>query len=147
MRLLVAIAIAFLAACGATTTDPGRLIIETSSGAHTFKIELADDEEERRIGLMYRETLAPDAGMLFDFKDEAPRSMWMKNTLISLDMAFIDGEGRIVSIESNTTPRSLSPVTSRAAARAVLEVAGGRLAEIGAAPGDFVRHPIFRADP
>jgi len=143
MRILVALLLAALAACGRPAPDPTRLVIETASGAHQFTVELADDEQERRTGLMYRESLAPDKGMLFDFEDEAPRSMWMKNTLISLDMAFIDASGRIISIENNTTPRSLSPVASRGPARAVLEVGGGRLAEIGAAPGDRVRHPIF----
>jgi hypothetical protein len=131
-----------LVGCG-NGVDESRLVVETHTGSHVFVVEVADDDAERRTGLMYRESLADNAGMIFDFKEDAPQSMWMKNTLIPLDMAFIDGSGRIVEIAAMTTPRSLTPVRSGAPARAVLEVAGGRLAAIGAKPGDRVEHPIF----
>ena len=121
-----------------------RLEIVTEAGVTTVNLELAKTDEERQLGLMYRESLAPDAGMLFDFGPE-PRlvSMWMKNTLIPLDMAFIDQNGIIVHTAENTTPRSLASISSQGAVVAVLEMAGGRFAEIGVKPGDKVRHAWF----
>lgn len=122
------------------------LVIYTDTGEHRFNIELADDDEERRLGLMYRTELADDAGMLFDFGDPQPVSMWMKNTLISLDMAFIDEEGVIRRIAARTTPRSLESIHSGANVIAVLEVNGGVFERLGVEEGDKVAHPIFQAD-
>jgi uncharacterized membrane protein (UPF0127 family) len=124
--------------------NENRLELVTETGVSTVNLELAATDEERALGLMYRESLAPDAGMLFDFGPE-PRlvSMWMKNTLIPLDMAFIDENGVIVHTVANTTPRSLSPISSQGAVVAVLEMAGGRFAELGVKPGDKVRHAWF----
>ncbi len=121
------------------------VVISSASGEHRFKIELADDNEERRVGLMYREELAAGAGMLFDFGEPQPVSMWMKNTLIPLDMAFIDETGVIQRIAANTTPRSLESIASGAPVTAVLEVNGGVFEQLGVKPGDRVKHPIFKA--
>lgn len=120
------------------------VVIEAASGEHKFNVELADEPEEQRIGLMYRTELAADAGMLFDFGEPGHRSMWMKNTLISLDMAFIDEEGVIRRIAANTTPRSLESIRSGAEVIAVLEVNGGTFARLNIEEGDRVRHPIFQ---
>lgn len=126
------------------SAETSRLAIESKGGVHHFTVELADSPEERSIGLMHRTELGRDAGMLFDFGlPPAPQSMWMKNTLIPLDMAFIDADGTIIRIEAMTTPQSLTSVPSGGAVRAVLEVNGGRLAEIGATEGDRIRHPLF----
>jgi len=140
-----------LCACAPTKSNSAdavaqqELVISTSSGDHRFKIELADTDDERRIGLMYRTTLPDNAGVLFDFgPGEKHQSMWMKNTLIPLDMAFIAGDGRIVRIEANTTPRSLASIRSGEPVLAVLEVNGGRFEALGVKPGDVVRHPLFR---
>jgi uncharacterized membrane protein (UPF0127 family) len=119
-------------------------VITSSTGEHKFKVEIADDDDERRTGLMYRTEMARDAGMLFDFEVEQPLSMWMKNTLIPLDMAFIDEDGVIIRIAANTTPRSLESIKSGAPALAVLEVNGGVFGELGIKPGDTVKHPIFK---
>ncbi len=131
--------------CARGSADDGRetLIIVTDTGEHRFRVEIADDDEERRIGLMYRTELEPDAGMLFDFGEPQPLSMWMKNTLIPLDMAFISADGEIRRIASMTTPQSLTSVRSGGPAVAVLEVNGGVLAGLGVKPGDRVRHRIF----
>jgi uncharacterized membrane protein (UPF0127 family) len=144
-------AMAALCACAPTKSNSAdaaahqELVISTSSGDHRFKIELADTDNERRIGLMYRTSLPEDAGMLFDFgPGENIQSMWMKNTLIPLDMAFVAGDGRIVRIEANTTPRSLASISSGEPVLAVLEVNGGRFEALGVRPGDVVRHPLFR---
>ena len=122
-------------------------IIETGEASHRFNIELADSDEERRVGLMYRTEMADDAGMLFDFGEVQPVSMWMKNTLISLDMAFIDENGVIIRIAPETTPRSLESIKSGGAILGVLEVNGGTFDRLGVEKGDVVRHPMFeRAD-
>lgn len=119
------------------------LVIDTSRGPVTFQVEVADDEMERQNGLMFRKSLAPDRGMLFEFPDTAPRSFWMKNTYIPLDIIYIDPEGYIVSIAAMTTPHSEEGIPSRGLAKGVLEIAGGRAGELGIKPGDRIRHPFF----
>lgn len=122
-----------------------RLDIVTAAGVQHFKVEVADTFATRERGLMYRKRLAADSGMLFDFKTVQPVSFWMKNTLIPLDMVFIGADGRIVSIARNATPLSETPIASAGPVLDVLELRGGRAAEIEAAPGDRVRAgPIHR---
>jgi len=87
---------------------------------------------------MERQSLAPDRGMLFPYQTPQPVAFWMKNTLIPLDMIFVAPGGRILRIEANTVPLSLEPVGSGEAVEAVLELAGGRSAELGIAAGDPV---------
>ncbi len=154
-RAFVLAAAAALFATGASCTRDGAnaaqaaaaenvLTIVSGDREHRFRIELAKTDEERSQGLMFRTELADDAGMLFDFGPEPrPVSMWMKNTLIPLDMAFIAENGRIARIAAMTTPRSLTSVPSGEDVLAVLEVRGGRLAELGVKEGDVVRHPMF----
>ena len=115
----------------------------TSRGPVNFQVEVAADDAARARGLMYRKSLAPDRGMLFDFHTPRPVAFWMRNTYVSLDMIFIRADGRILSIARNTTPLSEEGVPSGGPVRAVLELVGGRAAEIGALPGDRVRHRIF----
>ena len=141
-------AFASAASCAPRDLGPGtkseKLTISTEGGAASFTVEIADTDEERRIGLMYRTKLPENGGMLFDFTHEnRVQSMWMKNTLIPLDMAFIAKDGRIVRIEAMTTPRSLASISSGEPVAAVLEVAGGRLAASGVKAGDTVRHSLF----
>ena len=90
-----------------------------------------------------RTELAENAGMLFDFEETQPVSMWMKNTLIPLDIAFIDKDGVIRRIAAETTPRSLESISSGAPVIAVLEVNGGVFERLGVEEGDRVRHPMF----
>jgi len=123
------------------TLEP--LTIDTARGPVSFQVEIADDDAERQRGLMYRTTLAPDRGMLFDFGQAAPRSFWMKNTFIPLDILYIGASGRIVSIAAMTEPFSEAPIPSLGPALGVLEIAGGRAAELGVEPGDRVHHRIF----
>ena len=121
------------------------LTIEASNGeVHRFTVEVADSPEEKRIGLMFRESLAKDAGMLFDFgPTPQPVSMWMKNTLISLDMAFIDSKGVIVDMAQNTPVRSTASIQANQPVVAVLEVNAGVFEALGVKLGDHVRHPLF----
>jgi uncharacterized membrane protein (UPF0127 family) len=115
------------------------LDIVTSHGAHRFRVEIADTPKTQERGLMFRRRLAADRGMLFDFKTAQPVTFWMKNTYIPLDMVFIGSDGRIVSIARNATPMSESLIASSGPVVEVLELPGGRAAQIDAAPGDLVR--------
>lgn len=117
--------------------------IETPDGLAAFSVEIADTDEERSRGLMFRTDLAPDEGMLFVFEPPREVSFWMKNTPLSLDMLFIDARGRICGIEAGVEPYTLTPRPSGCAARAVLEINGGAAAELGVATGAKVRHPVF----
>ena len=90
------------------------------------------------MGLMYRSTLAPDRGMIFPFDTVRQASFWMKNTLIPLDLVFIRADGSIANIAANAVPLSLQPIYSDGDVAAVLEIAGGRSAELDIIPGDKV---------
>jgi hypothetical protein len=119
------------------------LSIRTDEGTHAFKVEIADTPEAIRQGMMFRESMAPDAGMLFDFGEVRDVSMWMKNTLISLDMLFIDADGRVIAIAHNAVPGSTRSLGPGVPVRAVLEIPGGRARALGIQPGHTVQHPIF----
>jgi len=112
--------------------------VEELAKTHRFTVEVARTPEEQARGLMERQSLAPDRGMIFPYQTPQPVAFWMKNTLIPLDMVFITPDGRILRIEANTVPLSLEPVGSGEAVEAVLELAGGRSAELGIAAGDRV---------
>ena len=114
------------------------LTIRSASGTHRFTVEVARTPEEQANGLMHRQSLAPDRGMLFPYDPPQPASFWMKNTLIPLDIIFIRADRTIARIAANTVPLSLEPVPSLEPVAAVLEIAGGRAAELGIAPGDRV---------
>jgi uncharacterized protein len=119
------------------------LTIESITGSFEFEVELASTAEQRRQGLMFRESLEDDRGMLFDFGRTAPVTMWMRNTFIPLDMLFIDADGQIHRIVENTQPLSDAVIGSGGPVRAVLELRGGVSAELGIQPGDQVIHPMF----
>ena len=117
--------------------------IVTASGVHAFSVEIASNEMERSVGLMFRKQLPEGHGMLFEFERVEPVSFWMHNTYISLDMIFIGGDGRIVRIAQNAQPMSDKLIPSGAAVRAVLEVIAGTARKFGIAPGDRVTGSIF----
>ena len=137
-------------ALAADITSPQRtlpqspLTIQTAKGPVRFTVEMATTPQQQQIGLMFRKAVAPNAGMLFDFVEERPQAFWMKNTLIPLDMLFIKADGTIVRIAANTTPLSEDTVPSYEPVRVVLEIAGGRAAELGLQLGDRAIHPIFK---
>jgi len=128
----------------AVAADPDTLTIETAD-AHvgTFTIELARTDTEREIGLMNRASMPADHGMLFDFGADQPVNMWMKDTLIPLDMLFIDRAGRIAGIAERAVPMSEAIIASPGKVRAVLEVNGGTAERLHIAVGDRVRYAIF----
>jgi len=114
------------------------LTIQSGTGTHKFTVEVARSQEEQAQGLMNRQSLAPDRGMIFPYDPPQQVAFWMKNTLIPLDMVFIGPDGKIGRIAANTTPMSLDPVPSVDPVSAVLEIAGGRAAELGLKEGDKV---------
>jgi uncharacterized membrane protein (UPF0127 family) len=141
--LLVALALAG-ANDPAAGADPHTLEIVSKSGVHVFSVELAITDEDRARGLMFRQELPEGKGMLFDFGRDQEVAMWMKNTLIPLDMMFITAGGRILRIAENTEPMSTRIIPSGGPVRAVLEVIGGTAKKYGIATGDRVAHPWFR---
>lgn len=144
------VSLVLLSACAGAGTprdakgDPLEpLTVTTSTGEHRFMVEIADDDAERQRGLMEREPLADDRGMLFEFPDVAERGFWMRNTPSPLDIIYVDPHGRIVSIAKNATPYSEAVIPSNGPASGVLELRAGRADEIGAKPGDRISHPFF----
>lgn len=119
------------------------VIIETRDGSHRFLAEVVRTPEERARGLMFREHLPPDRAMLFDYGEPHEVTMWMRNTLIPLDMIFVRADGTIHRIERETVPLSDRIIPSYGAVRAVIEVNGGTTERLGIEPGDRVRHPAF----
>ena len=131
----------------ALSTPPQQLeplTIVTASGEHRFQIEVARTDEQRARGLMFRRFMPEDRGMLFDFKNEQPIMMWMRNTYIPLDMIFIARDGRVINVAENTEPLSERTIASAAPAFAVLEVNAGVARKIGLKAGDRISHPLFK---
>ena len=146
IALALALALGTLLFASAGRAENGALeplTIETGAGVHTIQVEVARTPEERGIGLMHRTELAPDRGMLFDFGATRPATMWMKNTLISLDMFFAESTGRIVTVAERTTPLSEKRIRSGQPVRFVLEMIAGSARRLGIAPGDRLRHPLI----
>jgi uncharacterized protein len=139
---LLALLLAWSASLQAQTLQP--LAVVTASGRHAFQVELAADDATRAQGLMHRRSLAPDRGMLFDFKRIEPIAMWMQNTYVSLDMLFIRPDGTIARIATDTEPLSTRAIPSGEPVLAVLEVVAGTTARLGIKAGDRVEHPLFR---
>jgi uncharacterized membrane protein (UPF0127 family) len=114
------------------------LTIRSGEQLHRFTVEVARTSEEQARGLMNRQSLEPNRGMIFPYDTPQPASFWMKNTLIPLDIIFVRPDGTIGRIAENTVPMSLDPIPSLEAVAAVLEIPGGRAAELGIEPGDTV---------
>jgi uncharacterized membrane protein (UPF0127 family) len=128
---------------GPLPVDSERLFIDTSKGPVGFTVELALTPENRATGLMDRQSMAADHGMLFRFDQTRDVLMWMKNTPLSLDMLFIAENGRIARIAENTVPFSETIIPSGSPVRYVLELNAGTAAKTGVAVGDRVRHRVI----
>ncbi|MBL8576160.1 MAG: DUF192 domain-containing protein [Mesorhizobium sp.] len=126
--------------------DPVPLVFETASGEKSFTIEIADDNNERARGLMFRETMDDDRGMLFVFQETRPLSFWMKNTPMPLDLIFVGQDGRVIDILPGES-FSEAPIGPADPARFVLELKRGTAEKSGIADGDFVRHPAVNEAP
>jgi len=128
---------------GLLTFEKSKLKIITSRGENIFDVELAVTERQQSQGLMFRRSMAANAGMLFDYGALKQIQMWMKNTYIPLDMIFIDSNGKVINIVERTIPESLIIISSRGRARAVLELNSGTASRLGIKKGDRVVHSIF----
>jgi len=146
----VAITVSGLSACatsvGAGAQPPlpkSTLVIETAQREIALTVELADEQSEIQTGMMFRQAIGEDEGMLFDIGRTRVAFFWMRNTLIPLDIIFIDEAGHIINIAANAVPLSEETLVSQRPARGVLEIRGGGAADLGIADGDLVRHAIF----
>jgi len=119
-----------------------RLQVVTHRGTFAFQVEIAATQRQQAAGLMFRPALAPDRGMLFEFASPQPVGFWMKNCPHPLDMLFIEADGTILTI-ANAQPNSEQTIPSGGPITGVLEIRGGRAAEIDAEPGDAVLHRFF----
>ncbi len=121
------------------------LTLVTDSGRHRIEIEVAETEEQKAVGLMFRKSIADNAGMLFPYSPPREITMWMRNTLIPLDMVFIRADGIVHRIEARTTPLSEEIIHSKGDVSAVLELGGGVAAKLGLKPGDRVEYALFKS--
>jgi uncharacterized membrane protein (UPF0127 family) len=140
------LALALFAQASAIAAGTGTLVLKTETGDHNFNIEVATTREEQALGLMFRRSLPENAGMLFLYERPQPAAMWMKNTLIPLDMVFIAPDGSVLRIEANTEPFSTAVIPSEGAVSAVLELNAGQAGKIGLKRGDKVVYPGLAAD-
>lgn len=132
---------------GSTANADNRVLdIETQDGKYTFDVELALNDKERAVGLMNRPHMNADSGMLFRFDFVQPVAMWMKNTLIPLDMFFIRADGTVANIHHNAEPHSETVIRSSEAVLYVLELNGGVAAKLNIKSGDTIIHPIIGAN-
>lgn len=123
-----------------TFTKEGELdLLKAEEISHSIDIEIAETPYEWETGLMYRESLGEDKGMLFVYANEAPRSFYMKNTLIPLDLIFYDKDSSVVSFHENAVPGDLTPIPSGEPARFILEVNAGKVDEWNIETGDKMK--------
>jgi uncharacterized protein len=120
------------------------LTIVAASGRHSFQVEVMRTPDERAKGLMFRQHMPQDRGMLFDFARNEPVAMWMQNTYISLDMLFIRADGTIARVTERAEPLSTRTLPSGGPVLSVLELNAGIAEKLGIKAGDKVEHPLFR---
>lgn len=151
MRFLIASAsLLFFVFCvpvWAMSSGAEKIILQTKSGEELiYQVELASTPEEQRKGLMFRNSLPENAGMLFIFHHTAIQTFWMKNTLIPLDLIFVDEFGVIKHIHHAAIPHDETPISSQFPAKAVLEINGGQAEARGIKIGDRILYKVFLAD-
>ncbi len=127
-----------------SAADWTKVTVISGQTRHVFSVELAISPEEQTRGLMYRDFLAPNEGMVFIYKKASPRSFWMRNVPIALDIIFIGLDGHIINVVANAEPQTDTPRASASPALMVLELMGGRAAELGIQAGDLVDHPAIK---
>ena len=120
-----------------------KLVVLSESGAKTFDVEIADTLKKQARGMMYRESVPAMTGMLFEFEEPNVKTIWMKNTAVSLDIIFVRSNGKILKIEHSAAPYTLRSASSEAPVAAVLELGAGQSLELGIKPGDRVSHEFF----
>jgi len=146
LKLFILYIALVLSSCMSQAKEPilQSLTISTKSGNDIlYMVEVASTQKQLQRGLMYRESMSEDQGMLFKYRPKQEVSMWMKNTILSLDMLFIDSTGSIINIVKNTTPLSQRTIPSGGVVLGVLELNAGQADKHGMQVGDQVSHPIF----
>lgn len=118
------------------------LVLETRSGAHRYATEVAATTDQQAMGLMFRTRMAASEAMLFPFVPPRPASFWMENTVLPLDLVFIDTSSRVQNIAADAKPYSRDLIPSAGVVQAVLELNAGEAARIGLRPGDRVRYRL-----
>lgn len=149
-KYVAALALCFAAAVSGTVQagcQPNRIDLRGDWGQASFNIEIVDTHEERARGLMFREAMARSAGMLFVYDYPQRASFWMKNTLIPLDIIFIDRSGVVSRVHSNAIPGDLSPIPGGDQVFAVLEINAGLAVRYGISTGTELRHKVFFKGP
>ncbi len=142
--------LAFFTVSPAQAQEPARIepvSIITEATATIFSTEIADTDDLRARGLMFRHRLPEDQAMLFDFVKPRPAAMWMKNTYISLDMLFVRSDGTIAAVAENTEPLSLQTISVQEPVRGVVELPAGTVKRLGIKRDDKVYHRIFATIP
>lgn len=142
---IAAVAWLFGQAAFAADCRPDALDLRWPGGTAHFLVEIADSQDERAKGLMFRDSLAPDHGMIFVYDSPRPVSFWMKNTLIPLDMLFIAADGRVLRIVEQARPLAETPIPSGDSAQFVLELAGGTARSNGITDDAEMRSPLIAA--
>ena len=127
--------------------SPDRVDLRGDWGQTRFTVEVADDAAERSVGLMHREKMATSAGMLFVYERPQRVSFWMRNTLIPLDMIFMDATGRVTRIHANAVPLDETGIEGGDAIQYVLEINGGLAERLGITEGSELRHPAIAPEP
>ncbi len=122
------------------------LRVETAKGSHDLTVELALTPAQQAQGVMFRPEMAADAGMLFVHPRPRLLTMWMRNTLIPLDMVFAGPDGTVIHVVERTIPLSAKTISSRKPAKAVLELNAGTVARLGIRPGDRLVHPMLNGE-
>lgn len=143
MMRAVVLALASLLAAGIAAADcaPDRVDLRGDWGQARFAVEVADEPDERAQGLMFRESLGRNSGMLFVYDRPQRATFWMRNTLIPLDMIFMDESGTVTRVHENARPLDETPIDGGPGVLAVLEINGGLAERLGIRPGDEVRAP------
>jgi uncharacterized protein len=145
--LLIAALVAMMGALHAQTEIKMRrdtLTLHTAGGDHRIDIEVAESDREQQHGLMFRQSIGDNEGMLFPYPNAREITMWMRNTFIPLDMIFIRGDGIVHRIATDTEPFSENIIASQGAVTAVLEMKAGSARRLGIKPGDRVEYKHFK---
>lgn len=146
-RLLTGLLLSLVAGAGAAETCQVDIVeLRGDWGQARFTAEVADDPSERARGLMHREEMSLSAGMLFVYEQPQFVSFWMRNTLISLDMIFMDAEGVVQHVHHNAVPLSEEAIPGGNHIQYVFEINGGLAQQLGITPGSEMRHPSIPAD-
>ena len=143
---LVGLLLTLLAGPASAACEDGRVDLRGAFGTVRIRVELALTAQEQARGLMFRERMPRLAGMLFVYPQERDVAFWMRNTLIPLDMIFVDASGRVVRVHENAVPLDETPIAAGAPTLAVLEVNGGLARSLGLKPGDELRSPAMPQD-